>query len=93
MKEQELLTVKLETDALRTTARLLDDDSPPAKKPQRQEVPALDLDDIEWNLDSLSSKALICEESALHNPGGIAELNVRVKISLRSSAREIKSTN
>jgi hypothetical protein len=35
MKEQELLEVKREAEALRTTARLLDDDAPPAKKPQR----------------------------------------------------------
>jgi hypothetical protein len=54
MKEKELLSVKRQTDALRTTARLLDDDAPPAKKPQRQEVPPLDLDDMESKLDSLS---------------------------------------
>jgi hypothetical protein len=38
MKEQELLKVKLETEALRTTARLLDDDIPIAKETQRQEA-------------------------------------------------------
>ena len=54
MKEQELLKVKLETAALRTIARLLDDDAPPSKKPQRQEVPALDLHEMESNLNSLS---------------------------------------
>jgi hypothetical protein len=54
MKEQELLKVKLETEALRTTARLLADDAPPSKRPQRQEVPPLDFGDIESNLNSLS---------------------------------------
>jgi hypothetical protein len=54
MKELELLNVKRQTDALRVTARLLDDDVPPAKKPQRQEVTALDLKDIELKRDSLS---------------------------------------
>jgi hypothetical protein len=50
-KELELLNVKRQTDALRTTARLLDDDAPPAKKPQRQEVLALDLHDLESKCD------------------------------------------
>jgi hypothetical protein len=54
IKEQELLNVKRETEALRTTARLLDDDAPPPKKPQRQEFSALDLHDMESKLDSLS---------------------------------------
>ena len=54
IKEQELLEVKRQTDALRTTTRLLDDDVPPPKKPQRQEVPPLDFGDIESNLNSLS---------------------------------------
>ena len=51
MKELELLNVKRQTDALRTTARLLDDDAPPPKKPQRQEVLALDLYDLESECD------------------------------------------
>jgi hypothetical protein len=54
IKEQELLNVTRQTEALRTTARLLDDDVPPPKKPQRQEVPPLDFGDIESNLNSLS---------------------------------------
>jgi len=53
MKEQELVRVKRETEALRVTARLLDNDAPPAKKPQRQEVIPLDLDDMESKLDRL----------------------------------------
>ena len=51
IKEQELLKVKRQTDALRTTARLLDADVPPPKKPQRQEVLALDLYDLESECD------------------------------------------
>ena len=54
MKELELLNVKRQTDALRTTARLLDDDAPPAKKPQRQEVTPLDFDDVESTLNTRS---------------------------------------
>ena len=51
IKEQELLKVKRQTDALRTAARLLDDDVPPPKKPQRQEVLAPDLHDLESKCD------------------------------------------
>jgi hypothetical protein len=54
IKEQELLKVKRQTDALRTTARLLDDDVPPPKKPQRQEVTPLDFDDVESTLNTSS---------------------------------------
>jgi hypothetical protein len=54
MKEEELLKVNRETEALRITARLLDDDVPPAKKPQRQEVTPLDFDDVESTLNTRS---------------------------------------
>ena len=53
-KEQELLRVKREAEALRVTAPLLDNDVPPAKKPQRQEVIPLDLEDMESKLSNSS---------------------------------------
>lgn len=42
MKEQEILKIKVEIEALRITARLLSDDAPPAVvTSQRQEIPQL----------------------------------------------------
>jgi hypothetical protein len=40
MKEQEILKIKVEIEALRITARLLSDD-PPANNDQRQDLPQL----------------------------------------------------
>ena len=41
MKEQEILKIKVEIEALRITARLLSDDAPPASAMQRTETPQL----------------------------------------------------
>ncbi len=40
MKEQEILKIKVEIEALRITARLLNDDAPPAAAP-RSDTPQL----------------------------------------------------
>jgi hypothetical protein len=40
MKEQEILKIKVEIEALRITARLLSDDPPPSNG-QKQELPQL----------------------------------------------------
>ena len=53
-KEQELLKVKRETEALRITAHLLSDVVPIAKA-RRQEVSPIDFDDLESKLDALDS--------------------------------------
>jgi hypothetical protein len=41
MKEQEILKIKVEIEALRITARLLSDDAPPSATLHRQETPQL----------------------------------------------------
>ena len=41
MKEQEILKIKIEIEALRITARLLNDDAPPAAILQRNDTPQL----------------------------------------------------
>jgi hypothetical protein len=41
MKEQEILKIKVEIEALRITARLLSDDIPSSAASQRQEIPQL----------------------------------------------------
>jgi hypothetical protein len=41
MKEQEILKIKVEIEALRITARLLIDDTPPTVATQRSETPQL----------------------------------------------------
>ena len=41
MKEQEILKIKVEIEALRITARLLNDDAPTAPPLQRTETPQL----------------------------------------------------
>jgi len=40
-KEQEILKLKVEIEALRITARLLSDDLPPVSAPSRNEIPQL----------------------------------------------------
>jgi hypothetical protein len=53
-KEQELLKVKRETEALRLTAHLLSD-VVPIIKARRQEVSPIDFDVLESKLDALDS--------------------------------------
>jgi hypothetical protein len=57
-KEQELLKVKREVEALRTAAYLLSDDRPAAKATEKSEVPSFDFDVIESQQRAVVLKAL-----------------------------------
>ena len=57
-KEQELLNVKREVEALRITAHLLGGDLPPAKASEESEVPPFDFNVIESKQRAVVLKAL-----------------------------------